>query len=92
MTIPDLLPRESFQASLHKNITWADIATYPNLPWNFYGLSLNPNIDVKTIMSYLHLPWEFFYVCNRKEFLEPLDDSEERLYIYLLEWDCDCDF
>ena len=91
LAIPNLLQRESFQVSLHKNIKWEDITRHPTLPWNFYGLSMNPNITIKTILTRLHLAWDFYYICNRKEFLDPIDDIEKQLYSDLIEWDCDFD-
>ena len=80
LMFPKVLGCYKFPASRHPNITWKDVKKYNKVGWCLKGLSMNPNIPIKSILARKKLKWDWRAVCERDDFLDPLDAQEVRRY------------
>jgi hypothetical protein len=70
-----------YPASRHPGIKWEDVKKYHTLDWCLRGLSMNPSVPMRSILARKHLAWDWRAVCERGDFLDPLDAHEARAYL-----------
>jgi hypothetical protein len=83
LMFPETLKWYPYPVSKHPGITWEDVKKHSKLPWCHKGLSANPNVPLKSILARKNLSWDWQVICERADFLDPLDVAEARRYFAL---------